>query len=221
MSPDFVIFVKIIQGICHVTEIYSLIKCQSIVREISSLLQSHGNLALFTVIQEWCNIYLYHQDISISSFGRGGMAQHISISSTYIYIIIWTRRNGATYIYIINIYLYHHLDEAEWRNIYLYHQHISISSTYIYIINIYLYHQHISISSFGRGGMAQHISISSTYIYIIIWTRRNGATYIYIINIYLYHHSPLCHYLFCETYMVQRPNEYQINDEQNVCHSCQ
>ena len=41
-------------------------------------------------------------------------------------------------------------------------------------------------------------------------------------NIYLNHHfSPFCHYLFCETYMVQRPQEYQINDVRNVRRSCQ
>ena len=39
-------------------------------------------------------------------------------------------------------------------------------------------------------------------------TSKNGA-------IKLNHHvSPLCHYLFCETSMVERSKEYKINDEQ-------
>ena len=35
-----------------------------------------------------------------------------------------------------------------------------------------------------------------------------------------HHFSPLCHYLFCETYMIERSREYQINDERNVCPIC-
>ena len=48
MSPDFTIFVRIIQGVYHVRGIDSLIKCQRIVNEIWSLLQSQGNLTCFT-----------------------------------------------------------------------------------------------------------------------------------------------------------------------------
>ena len=58
MRPDFTIFVRIVQGVCHVREIHSLIKCQRIVRDIWSLLQSPGNLTLFTGMQEWRKIYL-------------------------------------------------------------------------------------------------------------------------------------------------------------------
>ena len=36
-----------------------------------------------------------------------------------------------------------------------------------------------------------------------------------------YHCSPLCHYLFCEIYIVERSKEYQINDEHNLCPTCQ
>ena len=60
MSPDFTIFVRILQGVCHVREIDSLIKCQRIVREILSLLQCQGNLILFTDTQEWPKVYLNH-----------------------------------------------------------------------------------------------------------------------------------------------------------------
>ena len=35
-----------------------------------------------------------------------------------------------------------------------------------------------------------------------------------------HHFPPLCHYLFCETYMIERSREYQINDERNVCPTC-
>ena len=60
MLTDFAIFIRRIQGFCHVREIDSLIKCQRIVREIWSLLLSQGNLARFTDMREWRNIYLNH-----------------------------------------------------------------------------------------------------------------------------------------------------------------
>jgi len=31
---------------------------------------------------------------------------------------------------------------------------------------------------------------------------------------------PLCHYLFCEIYVVERSKEYQANNERNVCPTC-
>ena len=43
---------------------------------------------------------------------------------------------------------------------------------------------------------------------------KNGAT---CLNHYF---SPLCHYLFCEIYMVERSKDYPINDECNVCSTC-
>ena len=36
-----------------------------------------------------------------------------------------------------------------------------------------------------------------------------------------HHFSPLCRYLFCEIYIIERSKEYQINDERNVCPTCQ
>ena len=42
----------------------------------------------------------------------------------------------------------------------------------------------------------------------------NGATHLNR------HFSHLCHYLFCEIYMIDRSNEYHINDERIVCPIC-
>jgi len=56
-------FFRIVQSVCHVRECrgnHSLIKMPGIIWEIWSLLQSQGNLTLFTDILEWRNIYLNH-----------------------------------------------------------------------------------------------------------------------------------------------------------------